>query len=102
MAKISGTPVNLDTEKPETGKSATLVDLNARDAEILQRVAWTTFEQVAKNGGYPSVSVPQPPTVKPLPTGLRLTEEDLEGSWAGTILFYPVGPVDIVLRVQRM
>jgi hypothetical protein len=98
-SKIIGTPVNLDTEKPETG-SATLVDLNAKDAEILQTEAWKNWLQIARNGGYPEITPPHVPSVQPLPVGLPLSGPDLEGTWKGTILFYPVGSVDMVLHVQ--
>jgi len=99
-SKIIGTPVNLDTENLETGKSTTLVDLNAKDAETLQTEAWNTWKQIARNGGYPEISPPHVPSVKPLPVGLPLSGPDLEGTWEGTILFYPVGSVDMILRVQ--
>jgi len=99
-SKITGTPVNLDTEKPETDKSATLVDLTAKDAESLQTEAWNTWRRIASNGGYPKISLPHPPSVPPLPVGLPLSGPDLNGTWEGTILFYPVGPVDLVLHVR--
>jgi hypothetical protein len=98
---ISGTPVNLDTEKQETGKIATLVDLNSKDAEALQREAWSTFQQLASNGGYPDISLPEPPAVRLLPAGVALSEQDLYGTWVGTISLYPIGPVDMVLRVEK-
>jgi hypothetical protein len=100
-SKIIGTPVNLDTEKPETEKTATLVDLKANDAEILQTEAWNTWQQIVRNGGYPDISPPRAPSVQPLPAGLPLSGPDLEGTWEGNILFYPVGSVDMVLHVQN-
>jgi hypothetical protein len=99
-SKISGTPVNLDTEKPETDKTATLVDLNANDAGTLQNLAWSTWQMIAHNGGYPQISKPQPPAIQSLPAGLPLSERNLEGTWQGTIRFYPVGLVDMILRMQ--
>lgn len=99
-SKIIGMPVNLDTEKPETDKSATLVDLTSKDAKSLQTQAWNTWQLIASNGGYPKISLPHPPSVRPLPVGLPLSELDLDGNWEGTILFYPVGPVDMVLHVH--
>jgi hypothetical protein len=99
--KIIGTPVNLKTEKPETNKSTTLADLNAKDAETLQAEAWNTWQRIANNGGYPEISPPQTPSLQPLPAGLPLSEPDLDGTWEGTILFYPIGPVDMVLRVRN-
>lgn len=100
-SKLIGTPVNLDTEKPETDKSVTLVELSLKDAETLQQEAWNAVQRIANHGGYPDASLPHPPSVDPLPAGLPLSESDLDGTWQGTILFYPVGPVDLVLTVRR-
>lgn len=99
-SKVVGTPVNLDTEKPEIDKSTTLVDLSAKDAEVLQQEAWITWQRLANHGGYPDIIPPHPPAVKPLPSGLPLSESNLVGIWRGTILFYPIGPVDMVLHIQ--
>jgi hypothetical protein len=98
--KVTGIPVNLDTEKPETEKSATLVDLNAKDADVLQTEAWKTWQRIARNGGYPDISPPHAPSVEPLPVGLPLSSPDLEGTWEGTMRFYPVGSVNMVLHIQ--
>lgn len=100
-SKVIGTPVNLDTEKLETDKRTVLVDLTAKDAETLQQEAWSTWEQLTKHGGYPEITPPHPPSVKPLPAGIPLSESDLVGTWQGTILFYPSGPVNMVLHVQN-
>jgi len=100
-SKVVGTPVNLDTELAEVGKSAALVDLMPEDADILQREAWSTWQNIARTGGYPSISQPDPPIVPPLTAGLPITDRDLEGTWQGTILFYPVGPVEMTLRVHN-
>jgi hypothetical protein len=99
-AHIVGTPVDLDTEKPEADKTTTLVDLTESDAAILQIHAWTVWEAVARHGGYPEISPPDPPALQPLPTGLPLSEAELQGTWRGTILFYPVGPVEMILHIQ--
>jgi hypothetical protein len=99
-SRITGTPVNLDTEKLEPGKSVTLVDLSAIDAETIQREAWKAWQGIADHGGYPNVLRPNPPAVEPLPAGLPLSGAELDGTWLGTILFYPIGPVEIVLRIE--
>jgi len=99
-AHISGTPVNLETEKPEPGKIATLIDLDTKDAEALQQEAWSTSQRIAGTGGYPEISPPHPPSVRALPVGLPLSAQDLQGIWEGTIRFYPIGPVNMVLRVR--
>jgi hypothetical protein len=99
-SRITGTPVNFDKEKPEMGKSVALVDLNGEDAETLQKEAWDTWQRMASAGGYPETPPPQPPTLQPLPVGLPLSRSALEGTWEGTILFYPVGPAVMVLHIQ--
>jgi hypothetical protein len=99
-AKISGTPMNLDTEELEKGKNETLVDLSASDAEYLQQTAWNTWQGIIKNGGYPNISAPKPPGVDSLPAGLPLSNKDLDGTWTGTILFYPSGPAEMTLHIQ--
>jgi hypothetical protein len=99
-ARITGTPVNLDSEKPEPDQSSTLVDLSASEAETIQRESWKVWQAVADQGGYPNVPLPHPPAVEPLPAGLPLSEAALDGAWLGTILFYPSGPVDVVLRIE--
>ncbi len=100
LRQFSGTPVNLDTGKEETGRTATLVDLNSKDAGI-PRKAWSTLQQLAGNGGYPDISHPEPPVVQLLPPGLALSEQYLYGTWAGTISLYPLGPVDMVLHIEK-
>jgi hypothetical protein len=100
-SKLVGTPVNLDTAKPEEGKSVTLVELNADDADRLQKAAWSTWQRITASGGYPVISPPQlPPSNQPLPKGLPLSAQDLDGTWEGTTLFYPA-PVNLILHVQN-
>jgi len=97
-SKVDGNPVNLDTEKPEMDKAAHLVDLSDDDAKILQTEAWETWRRIQSSGGYPEITSSRPPTVRPLPAGLPLSGRRLEGTWKGTILFYPAGPVEMELR----
>jgi len=99
-SRITGTPVNLDTENPEPDKNATLVDLNAIDAKTIQREAWNVWQGIANHVGYPNLPLPNPPAVEPLPAGLLLSNAELDGTWLGIILFYPRGPADIVLRIE--
>ena len=100
-ARISGTPVNLETEELEPGKTAVLVDLPARDATTLQAAAWDAWRELKQHGGYLNVSPVTLPSVK-LPTGDRLGPSDLEGTWRGQILFYPgAGPTEMVLQLHR-
>ena len=99
-SRITGTPVNLNTEKPEPDKNVTLAELSAIDAETIQREAWKVWQEIANQGGYPNLPLPNPPAVEPLPAGLPLSDAELDGTWRGTILFYPSGPVDMVLRIE--
>jgi hypothetical protein len=99
--RITGAPVDLRTEKPEPDKTATLVDLPEEQARALQSAAWAAWRELRGQGGYPSVSPVSPPTVAPLPAGVPLSSEKLEGTWGGEVLFYPVGPVEMVLELSR-
>jgi hypothetical protein len=100
-AKIGGHPVNLETEKVEADKTEVLVDLPPSEAKILQAAAWDAKRQLDKKGGYLTVA-PVPPLAPPaLPEGQVLTVSSLEGIWTGEMLFYPVGPVGMVLELKR-
>jgi len=76
------------------------VDLSAIDADTVQREAWTVWQGIANLGGYPNIPLQNPPDFEPLPAGLPLSGAELDGTWLGIILFYPSGPVDIVLRIE--
>lgn len=99
-AKVVGTPVNLDTEKPEPDKNATLVDMPLSDAAVIQRESWRLWQEIASHGGYPNITKPSLPPIEPLPAGLPMSSRELEGTWTGTIFFYPVGPVEMALRIE--
>jgi hypothetical protein len=100
-SRISGVPVNLETEEPEPGKTAVLVDLPARVATTLQTAAWSAWRELKQHGGYLNVSPVPLPSVK-LPVGERLGPSDLAGTWRGQILFYPgAGSTEIVLKFHR-
>jgi hypothetical protein len=58
-SKIVGAPVNLDTERVESGKSAVLVDIKPEQARILQQAAWQASLRLRRNGGFlPQEQVP--------------------------------------------
>ena len=100
-ARISGAPVNLETEELEPGKSVVLIDLPTRDAARLQAAAWDAWRDLKQHGGYLKLSPVALPSVK-LPTGDQLGPSDLEGTWRGQILFYPgAGPTEMVLQLHR-
>ena len=100
-AKIQGIPVNLETARPEPEKTAVLVDLPPAQAQAIQAAAWESYQQLKRNGGYLKVSPVPAPMPPPLPAGAELSVEGLAGTWKGQILFYPAGPVEMVLRLQH-
>jgi hypothetical protein len=51
-SKIIGTPVNLDTEKVESGKTGVLIDLKPEQARVLQQAAWQASLRLRRNGGF--------------------------------------------------
>jgi hypothetical protein len=97
--KIGGHPVNLDTEKVETGKVQVLVDLPPDQAKILQTAAWAARQRLDKNG-YLKVAPVRPPALPALPGGVELSASVLGGTWTGEIMFYPVGPVQMNLELR--
>jgi hypothetical protein len=100
-ARITGIPVNLETEELEPDKTAVLIDLPTAVATKLQTAAWNAWRELKQHGGYLPVSLVALPSVK-LPAGERLGPSDLEGTWRGQILFYPgAGPTDMVLQFHR-
>lgn len=99
-ARISGPPVNLDTEKVELGKTAVLVDLPPAQARELQQAAWDASVFIRLHGASLSTAFPPVPSLSELPTGEKLDTTNLAGLWTGKILFYPAGPVDMTLRLQ--
>jgi hypothetical protein len=100
-ARISGVPVNLETEELEPDKNAVLVDLPAPVATTLQTAAWNACRELKQHGGYLNVNSVRLPNVK-LPVGEVFGPSDLEGTWRGQILFYPgAGPTEMVLQFHR-
>ena len=100
-ARITGIPVNLETEELEPDKTAVLVDLPTPVAIKLQAAAWNAWRELKQHGGYLNVSPVALPSVK-LPAGERLGPLALEGTWRGQILFYPgAGPTGMVLELHR-
>ena len=98
--KISGIPVNLETEKPEPEKTAVLVDLPADQARALQTSAWAATEQLARQAGYLNVSPVPIPSLPELPSGISLAGSQIEGAWAGKMLFIPSAPADMLLKIR--
>ena len=97
-SKIEGHPVNLQTEKAELNETVPLVDLPLSEAEILQSSAWTAHQKLNRQREYPNLPKPPLPNVEPLPRGLPL--KAIAGDWTGTISFFPVGPVDMLLHLE--
>jgi hypothetical protein len=99
--RISGRPVNLDTEKIEEDKTAVLVDLDPGTARILQSAAWSAWRNLQKQGGYVLFPAPPEPAPEPLPAGAILSANEIEGTWKGELLLHPSGPVRMTLAVKR-
>jgi hypothetical protein len=99
-SRISGTPVNLDTEKAQPGATAVLVDLSSAEARKLQQAAWDASVYIRLHGPSIPARLPPVPSLAPLPAGEKIDETNLRGTWTGQILFYPAGPVDMTLRLE--
>ena len=99
-AAISGVPANLDTGAPEPGKTAVLVELDPETARLLQDAAWQAWTRTTKPGFF-DVAPVAPPTVGPLPAGIRMTPGQLEGAWTGSFALYPSFRTDMVLRLNH-
>jgi len=99
--RIGGNPVNLDTGKVEEDKTAVLVDLQPGEIRTLQSTAWAVWRELKEQGGYLSITAPDPPALAPLPEGVRLAAVELEGTWKGELLFHPSGPIQMTLQVRR-
>ncbi len=95
--RIAGHPVNLKTERIDSDQTAALADLPEDEAAILQSAAWDVQQKLrTHSGSFDRTGLPLP-NVKPLPRGTSL--KGIEGTWAGTISFYPLGPVDMQLQL---
>jgi hypothetical protein len=97
--QVMGHPVNLETEKIELDRKVPLADLPEADAAILQSAARTAPQQLRTQGTSFNPVEPPLPNVRPLPAGIRF--QGIEGKWAGTISFYPVGPVEMQLELKQ-
>ena len=99
-SRLSGPPVNLETEQLEPGKQVILADLPTHDAELLQKAAWRAISDFAAQWQKIASVAPADP-VPALPPGGPLSA--LEGAWRGKMLFYPgVGPVELALTFKRI
>lgn len=89
-ARISGAPVNPATGALTTGSSAVLVDLPARFAGELQRIAWQNHEKLAAAGGALDLPAPAALALPQMPAGgRRPTREQVSGRWIGSLTLYP-------------
>jgi hypothetical protein len=89
-AKISGAPVNPDSGAIAEGNTAVLVDLPARFAGDLQRIAWEECQKLASISTYPDLPAPPPLALPQVPVGgRRPAPADLTGRWLGSLRLYP-------------
>ena len=99
-ARISGPPVNLETERVEADSTAVLVDLPAADALVLQRAAWnavTRWPDEPTRSDLVPLRAPAPP---PLPPTRFRNARDVTGTWTGQLLLHPAGAREITLVVN--
>jgi hypothetical protein len=68
-------------------KKVKLVSLSSPEAELLQRMAWSTYEELRQSGGYVEVEPPAP-ALPSLPEGQPLAPPQLLGEWEGQMRFY--------------
>ncbi|MDY7225650.1 SGNH/GDSL hydrolase family protein [Hyalangium rubrum] len=68
-------------------RTVKLATLSPEEAEPLQRVAWTTYEELRQSGGYVEVEPPAP-ALPTLPEGQPLGTVLLQGTWQGQLRFY--------------
>jgi hypothetical protein len=94
--RITGVPVNLDTEQPDPGRAAVLVDLTATEARTLQTAAWEARRLDRRVPPKPALETAR----HELDARPGLTTADLVGKWSGRLLFYPSGPADVVLTLR--
>ncbi len=99
-SRISVGPVGLVPENAPPGKTPIVIDLPPVAARQLQEAAWNASVFIRLHGPSLPTAIPPPPTLPMLPAGEPLNSANLAGTWTGKILFYPVGPVDMTLRLQ--
>jgi hypothetical protein len=68
-------------------KTVTLASLTPQEAELLQSMAWATYEELRQSGGYVEVQPPAP-ELPTLPEGQPLAAPQLLGAWEGQMRFY--------------
>lgn len=84
-SNVSGHPMPEGVLNPN--KTVRLASLSPEQAENLQRVAWTTYEELRQSGGYVEVQQPSP-ELPTLPAGQPLALPALLGTWQGEMRFY--------------
>jgi hypothetical protein len=101
--RVTGFPLNPNTATPYTDRIALLVDLPLDLAQIIQTAAWAAWQQLQQHGGYLELDPVPVPALAPLPAGLPLAPENLEGTWSGDLLYYspPFLPSEMVLELHR-
>ena len=99
-AIVTGTPVDLETEQVQAGKTAVLAKLAPEDARALQQAAWEAWQAVKQGGGYVEVK-PRTPAEPVLPAPRAVAPETLAGTWSGTLQIHPSGPIAMTLQIQK-
>lgn len=99
---VRGPYIEDDDGKVFPDSIITLVNLPASKAAALQQVAWNTYLQAIREGGYLPVSRPKDIDLPALPSQRRsILQSDLLGLWRGSTSLYPVSRAPILeLRVE--
>ena len=100
--EIYGAPFDSEMGKVDSAKKALLVDLNEDQACLLQMASWVAVQSLMPTVNYPEVATVTTATLAPLPVGIPLQPELLEGSWHGRIMFFDLsGPAEMGLYIDR-
>ena len=99
-ATVTGAPVDLETEQVQAGKTAVLAKLSPEEARALQQAAWAAWQEVKKNGGYVDAK-PLAPGLAALPAPKPVSAASLAGTWTGTLLMHPSGPIEILAAARE-
>ena len=99
-ATVTGTPVDLETEQIQAGKTAVLAQLAPEEARALQQAAWRVWQEVEQGGGYLDAK-PLAPGLPPLPAARHVPAGSLAGTWSGTLQIHPAGPMAMTLHIEK-
>jgi hypothetical protein len=100
-ASVSGAPVDLDSERVQSGKTAVLVALSEAQAYVLQRAAWRACDTVEQEDPPAEPEAALEALNRSLPEGTPIEAGRLSGKWQGELKLYPPAPVAMALELRR-